>query len=84
MMPDDVKAQAREFREQSTAPRFRYNLPMPSADQPNAEPSSAVTPAVEAFIARWSPSGGGERTNYQLFLSELYDVLGAQAGIRRL
>ena len=29
-----------------------------------------------AFIERWSPSGGGEQSNYQLFLSELCDLLG--------
>ncbi|MES1991698.1 MAG: DNA methyltransferase [Pseudomonadota bacterium] len=32
--------------------------------------------AVEAFIARWSKSGGAERANYQLFLTELCDLLG--------
>jgi len=58
------------------APRFRYNVRMPRADQPKVEPSSAVSPAIEAFIARWSPSGGGERSNYQLFLAELCDLLG--------
>jgi len=31
--------------------------------------------AVQAFITRWSKSGGAERANYQLFLSELCDVL---------
>ncbi len=30
---------------------------------------------LEAFLARWSPSGGGERSNYQLFLTELCAVL---------
>jgi hypothetical protein len=30
---------------------------------------------VEAFIQRWSPSGGGERSNYQLFLAELCALL---------
>ena len=30
----------------------------------------------EEFIARWSPSGGAERANYVLFLSELCDLLG--------
>jgi hypothetical protein len=29
------------------------------------------------FIARWRSSGAAERANYQLFLSELCDVLGA-------
>ena len=39
------------------------------------EPPSAP-PDVEAFIARWRPSSGAERANYQLFLAELCDVLG--------
>jgi len=30
---------------------------------------------ILAFIARWSQSGGAERANYQLFLSDLCDVL---------
>jgi hypothetical protein len=29
----------------------------------------------EAFIARWQQSGAAERANYQLFLSELCDLL---------
>jgi len=32
--------------------------------------------AVEAFIARWETSGAAERANYQMFLSELCDILG--------
>ena len=37
---------------------------------------STLTPdPVSDFIARWSPSGGSERSNYALFLSELCDVL---------
>lgn len=30
---------------------------------------------VEAFISRWSPGGGSERSNYQMFLAELCDLL---------
>ena len=30
---------------------------------------------IQEFIQRWSNSGGAERANYQLFLSELCDVL---------
>lgn len=30
---------------------------------------------VQAFVDRWSPSGGAERANYQLFLSELCELL---------
>jgi hypothetical protein len=38
--------------------------------------TTATTPdAVENFIARWQSSGGAERANYQLFLSELCAVL---------
>jgi hypothetical protein len=42
--------------------------------QPAAAPP--VPAEVEAFIARWSPSSGAERANYQLFLAELCDLLG--------
>ncbi len=31
---------------------------------------------VEEFISRWTSSGAAERANYQIFLSELCDVLG--------
>ena len=34
------------------------------------------TATVVEFVARWVASGAGERANYQLFLSELCDVLG--------
>src|SRR5690242_10876903 len=38
---------------------------------------SANSSTVDAFIARWQGrEGGQERANYQLFLSELCDVLG--------
>ncbi|MDF1850051.1 MAG: hypothetical protein P1U85_04395 [Verrucomicrobiales bacterium] len=30
---------------------------------------------IDAFIDRWGPSGGRERANYQLFLTELCDLL---------
>ena len=33
-------------------------------------------PDTASFIARWSISGAAERANYQLFLSELCDLLG--------
>ena len=38
--------------------------------------NSSSADVVEAFITRWHPSGGAERANYQLFLSELCDALG--------
>ena len=41
---------------------------------PNTTPQHPADPA--AFIARWQKSGAAERANYQLFLSELCDVLG--------
>lgn len=31
---------------------------------------------VEAFIERWAAASGGERSNYQLFLTELCDIIG--------
>lgn len=34
-----------------------------------------VPDPVDAFIARWSQSGGSERGNYQLFLNELADLI---------
>jgi hypothetical protein len=37
------------------------------------EPSA--TPDPDGFIARWAPSGGQESANYQLFLTELCDLL---------
>ena len=40
-------------------------------------PSSDVTVSqVDAFIKRWEGSGAAERANYQLFLSELCDIIG--------
>jgi hypothetical protein len=35
----------------------------------------AVNP-IESFISRWASSGAAERANYQMFLSELCDLLG--------
>ena len=34
-------------------------------------PALAAPEAIEAFIARWQDTGGKERANYQLFLTEL-------------
>jgi len=31
---------------------------------------------VEAFIVRWQSAGGSERANYQLFITELCELLG--------
>jgi hypothetical protein len=35
------------------------------------------TADIELFIERWRSAGGGERSNYQLFLSELCALLSA-------
>jgi len=35
----------------------------------------AAPDEIDDFIARWSSSGGRERANYALFLTELCDVL---------
>lgn len=34
--------------------------------------------SIDTFIARWRASGAAERANYQLFLSELCDVLSVE------
>ena len=39
------------------------------------DPAPAETGAVEAFIERWRETGGKERANYQLFLTELCRLL---------
>ncbi|MDP1983196.1 MAG: hypothetical protein Q8K23_11665 [Sulfuritalea sp.] len=36
----------------------------------------ALADSVEAFIARWQAAGGSERANYQLFITELCELLG--------
>lgn len=36
---------------------------------------SSDSQRTEAFIERWSLSGGAERANYQLFLAELCDLI---------
>ncbi len=36
-----------------------------------------MTDDIQRFIARWQASGAAERAKYQLFLSELCDVLNA-------
>lgn len=44
-------------------------------DSDESQDNSTETDA-QAFIDRWSPSGGAERSNYQSFLIELCDLLG--------
>lgn len=36
------------------------------------------TPAITHFITRWKASGASERANYQLFLTELCELLGVE------
>ncbi|MDP2795775.1 MAG: hypothetical protein Q8O25_17100 [Sulfurisoma sp.] len=38
-------------------------------------PTDAPPAPIEAFIARWSSAGGSERANYQLFITELCELL---------
>lgn len=38
--------------------------------------ASNLSEAIDAFITRWSAAGGSERANYQLFLTELTELLG--------
>lgn len=41
--------------------------------------NDAVTPNdIQAFINRWTASGAAERANYQLFLTELCDLIGVE------
>jgi hypothetical protein len=35
-----------------------------------------MTLTVDAFIAKWSASGGSERANYVSFLNDLCDIIG--------
>ena len=38
-------------------------------------PHTTMTDDIQRFITRWQASGAAERANYQLFLSELCDML---------
>lgn len=38
--------------------------------------TDATPEQITAFSSRWSSSGAAERANYQMFLSELCDVIG--------
>lgn len=48
------------------------------AVQSLAEPQRFALPATEAFIAKWSQSGGSELGSSQNFLLELCDILEVQ------
>jgi hypothetical protein len=39
---------------------------------------TTVQPSIVNFITRWKASGASERANYQLFLTELCEVLGVE------
>ncbi len=52
------------------------------SSSPQTDPQPAPTTGEEeaaAFIAKWADKDGGERANYQLFIGELCDLLGAPA-----
>jgi hypothetical protein len=40
--------------------------------------SQSSNPTAEQFISRWKASGASERANYQLFLTELCELLGVE------
>lgn len=40
--------------------------------------STSATSSVENFIQRWKVSGASERADYQLFLTELCELLGVE------
>ena len=50
-------------------------MPEPTADAPD---DTTPAEAVEGFLRRWEASGAAERANYQLFLSELCDLIGVE------
>ena len=39
-------------------------------------PATAVSQTAAAFIAKWRKASGSERANYQLFITELCELLG--------
>ncbi|MGV3529818.1 MAG: class I SAM-dependent DNA methyltransferase [Flavisolibacter sp.] len=43
--------------------------------------TTVTPPTAESFIARWKASGASERANYQLFLTELCELLGVNKPI---
>ncbi len=50
--------------------------PLPSGSLARYIRCVDTSPDTASFIARWQNSGAAERANYQLFLSELCDLLG--------
>ena len=54
----------------------RNALAFPPRTRPATSVRVVPTPDTDSFIARWSSSGAAERANYQLFLSELCDLIG--------
>ncbi len=58
----------------ATVPRHDSTLPNRLTAVTVSETPAHADP--DSFIARWAPSGGQESANYQLFLTELCDLLG--------
>ncbi len=55
---------------------FDMSEPSPTSSATTSATTSSTTSApIDNFIQRWQKSGAAERANYQLFLSELCDVL---------
>jgi hypothetical protein len=40
--------------------------------------SQTATSSIDQYVARWKVSGASERANYQLFLTELCELLGVE------
>jgi len=38
-------------------------------------PAAVAPDSIDTFIARWQAAGGSERANYQLFITELCELL---------
>ncbi|MFV8823726.1 class I SAM-dependent DNA methyltransferase [Thauera sp. WH-2] len=53
------------------------HAPPVTSSSASPQPADSATPAaLDTFIARWQHAGGSERANYQLFLTELCELLG--------
>lgn len=53
-----------------------HGRPVTSSSAPTQSADAAALQHIDAFIARWQHAGGSERANYQLFLTELCELLG--------
>ena len=52
------------------------NAALATPPAPNPPATQPTPSAIDAFIARWQHASGTERANYQLFLTELCELLG--------